>query len=150
MDRVARALEVDEPRGLMKAVVDAASDRILGCAVLAQGLERATQGHGSLTLLLGDAGDGKTRLAEELSERATAAGAFVLWGRCQSACASSPFWLWTQLPRPLAEALTTEDVQGHMSYAAAQLAVLLQEIGGRLPGLPSPRVSQMQDPGHPG
>ena len=34
MDRVARALEVDEPRGLMKAVVDAASDRVLGCAVL--------------------------------------------------------------------------------------------------------------------
>jgi pyruvate/2-oxoglutarate dehydrogenase complex dihydrolipoamide dehydrogenase (E3) component len=34
MDWVARALEVDESRGLMKAVVDAASDRVLGCAVL--------------------------------------------------------------------------------------------------------------------
>ena len=34
MDWVARALEVDESRGLMKAVVDAASDKILGCAVL--------------------------------------------------------------------------------------------------------------------
>jgi pyruvate/2-oxoglutarate dehydrogenase complex dihydrolipoamide dehydrogenase (E3) component len=28
------ALEVDEPRGVMKAVVDAQTDRILGCAVL--------------------------------------------------------------------------------------------------------------------
>jgi pyruvate/2-oxoglutarate dehydrogenase complex dihydrolipoamide dehydrogenase (E3) component len=34
MSYVARALEVDEPRGMMKAVVDADTDRILGCAVL--------------------------------------------------------------------------------------------------------------------
>jgi pyruvate/2-oxoglutarate dehydrogenase complex dihydrolipoamide dehydrogenase (E3) component len=34
MRHVARALEVDEPRGMMKAVVDAESDRILGAAVL--------------------------------------------------------------------------------------------------------------------
>ena len=34
MSSVARALELDEPRGLMKAVVDAETGRILGCAVL--------------------------------------------------------------------------------------------------------------------
>jgi len=34
MSHVARALEVDESRGFMKAVVDRATDRILGCAVL--------------------------------------------------------------------------------------------------------------------
>ena len=34
MDNVARALEVDESRGFMKAVVDAESEEILGCAVL--------------------------------------------------------------------------------------------------------------------
>jgi pyruvate/2-oxoglutarate dehydrogenase complex dihydrolipoamide dehydrogenase (E3) component len=34
MNYVARALEVDEPRGFMKAVVDADSDQILGAAVL--------------------------------------------------------------------------------------------------------------------
>jgi pyruvate/2-oxoglutarate dehydrogenase complex dihydrolipoamide dehydrogenase (E3) component len=37
MNRVARALEVDEPRGIMKAVVDGASDQILGFTIL--GLE---------------------------------------------------------------------------------------------------------------
>ncbi|HEX9989500.1 MAG TPA: mercuric reductase [Chloroflexia bacterium] len=37
MDYVARALEVDESRGFMKAIVDAESGQILGCAVL--GLE---------------------------------------------------------------------------------------------------------------
>jgi pyruvate/2-oxoglutarate dehydrogenase complex dihydrolipoamide dehydrogenase (E3) component len=34
MSRVARALEVSESRGFMKAVIDAGTDRILGCAVL--------------------------------------------------------------------------------------------------------------------
>lgn len=34
MNSVARALEMDEPRGLMKVVVDAATDQILGCAIL--------------------------------------------------------------------------------------------------------------------
>ena len=34
MSHVARALEVDEPRGFMKAVVDPETDEILGCAVL--------------------------------------------------------------------------------------------------------------------
>jgi pyruvate/2-oxoglutarate dehydrogenase complex dihydrolipoamide dehydrogenase (E3) component len=34
MDYVARALEVDESRGFMKAVVDADSGQILGCAIL--------------------------------------------------------------------------------------------------------------------
>jgi pyruvate/2-oxoglutarate dehydrogenase complex dihydrolipoamide dehydrogenase (E3) component len=34
MSHVARALEMDESRGVMKVVVDAATDRILGCAVL--------------------------------------------------------------------------------------------------------------------
>lgn len=34
MSYVARALEVDEPRGMMKAVVDADNGQILGCAVL--------------------------------------------------------------------------------------------------------------------
>jgi pyruvate/2-oxoglutarate dehydrogenase complex dihydrolipoamide dehydrogenase (E3) component len=34
MSYVARALEVDEPRGMMKAVVDADNGQILGCAIL--------------------------------------------------------------------------------------------------------------------
>ncbi|MBT3266398.1 mercuric reductase [Candidatus Poribacteria bacterium] len=34
MDYVARAIEMDETRGFMKAIVEAQTDRILGCAVL--------------------------------------------------------------------------------------------------------------------
>ena len=43
MAHVARALETDETRGVIKAVVDARSNRILGAAVLgAEGGELAT------------------------------------------------------------------------------------------------------------
>jgi pyruvate/2-oxoglutarate dehydrogenase complex dihydrolipoamide dehydrogenase (E3) component len=43
MTRVARALETDEVRGFLKAVVDARTDRILGAAVLGtEGGELAT------------------------------------------------------------------------------------------------------------
>ncbi|MGH2559629.1 MAG: mercuric reductase [Thermomicrobiales bacterium] len=34
MSSVARALETDEPRGMMKAIVDGETDEILGCAIL--------------------------------------------------------------------------------------------------------------------
>lgn len=34
MSAVARALEMDEPRGLMKAIVDADTNQLLGCAIL--------------------------------------------------------------------------------------------------------------------
>jgi len=34
MSHVARALEVDQPRGMMKVVIDHETDQILGCAIL--------------------------------------------------------------------------------------------------------------------
>lgn len=57
MDWVARALEVGESRGLMKVVVDAATDRILGCAVL--GMEG-----GEIAALIQIAMMGNVRAAE--------------------------------------------------------------------------------------
>lgn len=52
MSWVARALEMDETRGFMKAIVDADSQQILGCAILGveggeimSALELAMMGH---------------------------------------------------------------------------------------------------------
>jgi pyruvate/2-oxoglutarate dehydrogenase complex dihydrolipoamide dehydrogenase (E3) component len=52
MSHVARALEVDESRGLMKAVVDAETDRILGAAVF--GLEGGEVASALLVAMMGD------------------------------------------------------------------------------------------------
>jgi DNA-binding CsgD family transcriptional regulator/tetratricopeptide (TPR) repeat protein len=54
---------------------------------LDEALDGARLGHGSLVLLAGEAGVGKTRLAEELADRS---GAAVLWGRA-SQSAPSPY-----------------------------------------------------------
>jgi DNA-binding NarL/FixJ family response regulator len=48
------------------------------CARLGDALQRAELGNGALVLVSGEAGVGKTRLAEELAERS---GQRVLWGR---------------------------------------------------------------------
>jgi len=52
MSHVARAIERDETAGLMKVVVDAANDRILGAAIL--GCEGGELVHVLYTLMLGD------------------------------------------------------------------------------------------------
>ena len=52
MSRVARAMEMDETRGVMKAVVDAGTDRVLGAAIL--GVEGGEVAAVLLTAMLGD------------------------------------------------------------------------------------------------
>ena len=54
-------------------------------ARLADALERARRGTGSLVLLAGEAGVGKTRLAEELAKES---GGLVLWGRASQGAAA--------------------------------------------------------------
>jgi class 3 adenylate cyclase len=51
-------------------------------ASLTEKLEQARGGHGSLVMLVGEPGIGKTRTAEEFAAIARHKGATVLWGRC--------------------------------------------------------------------
>lgn len=57
---------------------------------------------GRLVLLTGEAGIGKTRLAEEAAGRAAAAGARVIWGQCWEAGGAPAYWPWSQALRRLA------------------------------------------------
>jgi hypothetical protein len=58
-------------------------------------------GRGQFCTITGAAGMGKTRLAEELAERATASGARVLWGGCPETGAVPGYWPWVQTVRRL-------------------------------------------------
>src|SRR5262245_1108043 len=64
-------------------------------------VERACAGEGALLLLTGEAGIGKSKLAEHLSGIAAAAGCTVVWGRCWEAGGAPAYWPWIQIFRDL-------------------------------------------------
>jgi DNA-binding SARP family transcriptional activator len=67
--------------------------------LLLAGLEDALAGRGRLFLVCGDAGAGKTRLADEVASRAKRRGARILWGRSWEAGDAPPYWPWIQAIR---------------------------------------------------
>src|SRR5215212_5883269 len=91
-------------------------------ARLEQALDEATAGHGATALIPGPAGIGKTRLTDELTERARRRGATVLTGRCIDLVgAALPYF-------PIAEAL--RPLRGTAALEG------LQELSRMLPGTP--------------
>ncbi|MET0340144.1 MAG: AAA family ATPase [Polyangiales bacterium] len=68
---------------------------------LRSALSEACSGHGSVVLLTGEPGIGKTRLVEQLAREATATGLTVAWGACLEAGDAPPLWPVQQLVRDL-------------------------------------------------
>ncbi len=64
-------------------------------------LDEARGGAGRLVLCAGEAGIGKTRLAQELAGTALAGGAAVAWGRCVEGEGAPAYWPWRQVLRSL-------------------------------------------------
>ncbi|MEU6408490.1 BTAD domain-containing putative transcriptional regulator [Microbispora sp. NPDC046933] len=72
-------------------------------ARLGERLGAVRRGRGGVLLVTGEAGIGKTRLAQLAAEEAEARGVAVVWGRCMEAEAAPPFWPWLQALRELGE-----------------------------------------------
>ena len=67
---------------------------------LGERLAAAAAGRGSLLLVAGEPGIGKTRLADELARGAARSlGAGVLWGTCWEGEGAPAFWPWIQALR---------------------------------------------------
>src|SRR4051812_6726027 len=66
-------------------------------ATLRERLVSALAGHGSLVLIGGEAGIGKTALAETLCREAAERGALVLVGRCYDLTETPPYGPWVEL-----------------------------------------------------
>jgi DNA-binding SARP family transcriptional activator len=74
--------------------------RLAELAALEHALDTLTQGRGGVTVVLGEPGIGKTRLAEEAVRAAHRRGIVTAWSRCHEAGAP-PFWPATELGRQL-------------------------------------------------
>lgn len=62
-------------------------------------LDRACDGAGSLVLVGGEAGIGKTTLVRDLERRARGRGMLVLTGHCYDLSVTPPYGPWSQIAR---------------------------------------------------
>ena len=93
----AETLTGDVHKGRRASGVFVGRERELGQVIAA--FDDGRSGRGRLVLLTGEAGIGKSRLADELAGHAQAAGANVLWGRCWEAGGAPAYWPWVQALR---------------------------------------------------
>jgi DNA-binding SARP family transcriptional activator len=96
--------------------------------ILLSALAAAKSGRGSFVLLSGDAGIGKSRLADEFSMQLAAADVRVVWGRCWEAGGAPAYWPWVQALRALIRSADIETVQQWALASGPELATLLPEL----------------------
>ena len=100
-------------------------------AELSSALDNALVGDGSLTMLVGEPGIGKTRLTQELFTMARDRGAMTALGASYEGATTPPYWAWTQTIR----ALLTEPTEAVLNALESRAAVLVEIV---------PEISNMQ------
>ena len=101
-------------------------------------LEDALAGQGRLVLVAGEAGIGKTRIAEQLVARAQARAARAVWGRCFEAEGTPAYWPWIQLLRAYAATRPATALRAELGIGASEVAQLLPEVAAAMPDLEPP------------
>jgi class 3 adenylate cyclase/tetratricopeptide (TPR) repeat protein len=102
-------------------------------------LDRALQGHGSLVLIGGEPGVGKTRLTEELGTEAARHGMQVLVGRCYETQGSPPYVPFVEiLEQALAAAPSPGAFRQVLGDDAPEIAKLVPGLRRLVPDIPPP------------
>jgi predicted ATPase/DNA-binding SARP family transcriptional activator len=105
------------------------------CEKLIAAWERATQGSGRAVLVAGEAGIGKTRLAQEVIQYAGGQNGLALIGRCYEAEGRLPYQPWIEVFRQ-AFSQTPSQVLGTLSPLwLGQLMKLVPELIERFPAV---------------
>ena len=102
--------------------------------------EQALEGSLRVALLSGEAGVGKTRLSTELALRLHAAGATVVYGRCEEDL-GVPYQPWLEALGHLVEHLPESILEQHVNGRGGELARIVPALRERVPRCPAPRQS---------
>ncbi len=102
-------------------------------------LDRALSGHGSLVMLAGGPGAGKTRLAMEMAEYASRVGFRCLVGHCYERDEPFPYLPFVEIiENNLAQAASLDDFRRQMGDNAAELAQLAPRLRRVFTDIPQP------------
>lgn len=99
---------------------------------LREAVDGALAGRGSLQLLVGEPGIGKTRASEEIATYARVSGARVYWGRCREDEGAPAYWPWVQAIRSYARDADPVALAWQLGAGAAEVAQLIPEVAEKL------------------
>lgn len=104
-------------------------------------LDDALAGRGSVVMLVGEPGIGKTRTLQELEAHALASDAQVLWGSAIESAGTPAYWPWVRVGRSHIATVGPETLKLELRGATGELSQLWPEILAVLPSLaePAPR-----------
>ncbi|MEX1255963.1 MAG: protein kinase [Dehalococcoidia bacterium] len=103
---------------------------------LKSALESALSGQGTLAMLAGEPGIGKTRLAEEFAVYASLRGAQVLTGRCFEGEVTLPYRPFIEAFRQYIRSRPDAELRGELGDGAPEVAKLVSEVHQRFPDIP--------------
>jgi len=105
---------------------------------LKERLADAFSGLGSVVMVVGDAGIGKTRLLQEFATYARLRGAQVLWGAAYEGEAVLPYGPFAEALRDYVSRTSVETLRRAVTEGSSVLAPLAPELRAKLPDLPEP------------
>jgi class 3 adenylate cyclase len=105
---------------------------------LRERLADAFSGLGSVAMVVGDAGIGKTRLLQEFATYARLRGAQVLWGAAYEGEAKLPYGPFAEALRDYVFRTSVEILRQAVTEGSSVLAALAPELKAKLPDLPEP------------
>ena len=105
---------------------------------LKERLADALSGLGSVAMVVGDAGIGKTRLLQEFATHARLRGAQVLWGAAYEGEARLPYGPFAEALRDYVSRTSVEALRQAVTEGSSVLAPLAPELKAKLPDLPEP------------
>ena len=101
-------------------------------------LDQAVAGQGSLLLLGGEPGVGKTRLAEEVLAEGRQRGCLALTGRCYETEGTPPFIPWVEIVQQSMRVVPAAAFREALGEAAAEVAKLVPELRQKFADIPLP------------